>query len=309
MQLHTLLASDISAFDFESQDFDPVTKRFPRLDIVNHRDPESFLACAGHADYLLTWDFEAGWYARCPRLKAILTPAAGNEWVSSDPDGRVELIHGTFHGKLLGESLLQAILFMNHRMPAMIRNFERRGWDRNLQRDCRILANQTVLILGLGHIGAEFADMLTSLGVHVIGVKRNPATLSRPLDGVEVVSAEGLDEALPRADHIVVLLPGVTSTDRILDHERLTRCKPGAFVYNFGRGNAIATTDLVAALDHLGGAFLDVVDEEPLDPESPLWRLENVMITPHSSCVYREYRPSFVDEVVTHLERLVGDSL
>ena len=86
-----------------------------------------------------------------------------------------------------------------------------------------------------------------------------------------------------------------------LDADRLRLCKPGAFVYNFGRGNALAGEDLVAAADHIGGAFLDVTDEEPLPPDSPLWSLDNVMITPHSSCIYREYKQAFLDEVIETL--------
>ncbi|MDZ7686291.1 MAG: hypothetical protein U5O39_15900 [Gammaproteobacteria bacterium] len=68
----------------------------------------------------------------------MLTPAAGADWVRPDPSERVPVIYGTFHGDILRESLLHAVLFMNHNMPAMIRNFEARQWDRNLQADSRL---------------------------------------------------------------------------------------------------------------------------------------------------------------------------
>jgi len=303
MQLHVCLKSDVAAFSFVEHDLAPLQERFPEIDLRCHADHDSLLANAADADCLLTWEFRADWYPSFPRLRTIMTPAAGHDWVAVDPDGRVEMIHGTFHGRLLGESVLGAVLFMNHRMPAMIGNFRRREWDRNIQQDCRILASQTVLVIGLGHIGSECARLMQPLGPRLIGVKRDPSRLVQPLPGVEVRGVDELDGLLPEADHILVVLPGAAGTDRVLDAGRLRQCKPGACVYNFGRGNAIASEDLVAAADHIGGAFLDVTDEEPLPPDSPLWTLDNIMITPHSSCIYREYRERFIAEVIGHLEK------
>jgi len=305
LEVHALLASDVDAFDFKSDDFAPLVQRFPSITLRVHGERRGLPDTIGDADYLLTWEFHEAWYARCPNLKAILTPAAGGDWVTTDPNGRVELIHGAFHGRLLGESLLGAILFMNRRMPAMSENFRRREWDRNIQRDCRLLAGQTVLIIGLGRIGVECARILQPLGPRIIGVKRDPSTLPanmpRSPKGVEVRAMADLDDLLPGADHVVVILPGGPGTDRILDDRRLGLCKSAAYLYNFGRGNAVASDDLIKAASHLGGVFLDVVDEEPLSADSPLWSLDNVMITPHSSCVYREYKQGFIDEVISYL--------
>lgn len=303
MEVHACLASDVAAFDFQPDDLAPLQSRFPALTLRCHASTDSLLDAAGSAQCVLTWEFRENWYPSFPRLEAVLTPAAGRDWVAADPQGRVEVRHGTFHGRLLGESLLSAILFMNHRMPTMFENFRRREWDRNIQQDCRLLASQTILILGLGHIGSECARILQALGPRIIGIKRDPSTTPVPLPGVEVRPVAELAATLPEADHVAVVLPGGADTDRILDEDRLRLCKPGAFIYNFGRGNAIASDDLAAAADHLGGAFLDVADTEPLPPDSPLWSLDNVMITPHSSCIYREYKQRFVAEVIEHLKR------
>jgi D-2-hydroxyacid dehydrogenase (NADP+) len=301
MELHACLSSDVRAFDFRPEDLARLENELCSASLRCHDSHDALLAGAGNADYVLTWEFNQAWYPRFPRLKAIFTPAAGRDWVAADPAGRVEFIHGTFHGRLLAESLLGAILYMNRSMPGMIRNFSRREWDRNIQQDCRLLANQAVLIVGLGRIGSECARILRPLGPRIIGIKRDPSTLRVPLEGVDVRPVSELEAALPEADHVAVILPGDTSTDRILDARRLGLCKAGAYVYNFGRGNAIASDDLAEAAGHIGGAFLDVTDEEPLDPASPLWSLDNVMITPHSSCVYREYRQAFIEEVAAHL--------
>lgn len=304
MELHACLASDVAAFDFKRADLAALEEQFPWIRLRFHESHIDFLDAAATADCLLTWVFDEAWYAHCPNLRTIITPAAGQDWVAPDPDGRVELIHGTFHGRLLGESLLSAVLFMNRRMPDMLRNFRRREWDRNIQKDCRLLCGQTVLIIGLGHIGSECARILQPLGPRIIGIKRDPSRTLLPLEGVEVRPVGELEATLPEADHVAVVLPANAGTDRILDARRLHMCNPGACIYNFGRGNAIASEDLVKAADHIGGAFLDVTDEEPLPADSPLWSLENIMITPHSSCIYREYKERFVAEVIRHLQRI-----
>lgn len=301
MKLHTCLASDVSGFDFKHSDLVRLEEQLPGVELRFHETTAEFLAAGTAADCVLTWEFDASWYPRFLHLKTIFTPAAGRDWVAPDPHGKVAVMHGTFHGRLLGESLLGAMLFMNRRMPDMIRNFELRKWDRNLQQDCRLLANQTVLILGLGHIGGECARLLLTLGARVIGIKRDPSSAPPDLAGVDVRPVSELDATLPEADHVAVLLPAGPGTDRILDETRLRKCRPGVYIYNFGRGNALASDDLVRAADHIGGAFLDVTDREPLDSSSPLWSLHNVMITPHSSCIYREYKEAFVEEVIAHL--------
>ena len=148
---------------------------------------------------MLTWEFRSSWYEACPILKTIFTPAAGSDWVEEDPRGQVELVHGTFHGRVLGESLLSAILFMNHRMPDMIHNFQTRAWDRNLQQNCRLLRNQVVLIVGLGHIGSECAELLQGLGARVIGIKRDPNQLTKELPGIDIRPVSELETSLGEA--------------------------------------------------------------------------------------------------------------
>ena len=306
MELHTCLWNDVEAFNFASSDLEPISTSFPNLKIVFHHDAKGFLDSADNAEFLLTWEFRRSWYRACPVLKTMSTPAAGSDWVEEDPRGQVELVHGTFHGRILSESLLSAVLFMNHRMPDMIRNFQSRAWDRNLQQNCRLLRSQVVLIVGLGHIGSECAELLQSFGARVIGIKLNPNQLSKELPGIDIRPVSELETSLGEADHVVLLLPGDSSTDRLLNLERLFRCKQGAYIYNFGRGNAIANADLLSAEHHIGGVFLDVVEKEPLDPTSLLWDMENIMITPHSSCIYREYKSAFIEEVINHLGNRLG---
>lgn len=297
-QIHTFLRSEIEAFDFRPEHFEALASSLPAVRFVHHDSAASLQDALADADGVMTWEFAAEWYEEAARLRAVLTPAAGDDWVRPDPSGRVPVIHGTFHGPLLRESLLHAMLFMNHNMKAMIRNFDQREWDRNLQAGSRLLAGQRSLIIGYGSIGRSCGELLRALGMTVTGIART----SRD----DVLGIDHLHEALGAADHVAIVLPGDSSTDGLIGEAELARCKPGAFVYNFGRGNALPSDALLGALDHLGGAFLDVVDEEPLPADSPLWTHPNVMITPHSSCVYRDYVPRYLAEAAAHIRSMTG---
>lgn len=301
MEVHACLWNNVRAFDFCERDLQPIAESQSRIRLHVHRDEASFLRNSGSAEVLLTWDFPAHWYALCPALKLIMTPAAGNDWIAPAEKPDIQIIHGSFHGAILAESLLAAVLYMNHRMPLMIDNFRQRAWDRNLQHGSRLLANQTVLIVGMGHIGEACARLIAATGARVIGVRRHPERGSADLD-VQPVAA--LPRLLPTADHVVLLMPGGAATDGFMNRQRLLSCRRGALIYNFGRGNALRSDDLLGAMDHLGGAFLDVTETEPLPPDSPLWEQSNIMITPHSSCVYEEYRALYIAEVIEHLSDL-----
>ena len=298
MELHTCLWNDVQAFHFNDVDFDILRRAMPGLTVVVHANESSFLEQAEKVEAVLAWDFKAAWYPQFTNLKWIMTPAAGKDWVEPHPLGKVKIVYGTFHGKRLSESLLSALLFMNHQMPRMLDNFRERAWDRDIQGQSRLLSDQTVMIIGFGHIGQDCAKALARMGTCVIGVSRSATPVSF---GAEVYGLELLADHLPKADHVVLLLPGGEETERFMDETRLAMCKKGAYIYNFGRGNALYSRDLVASWEHLGGAFLDVTDEEPLPATSELWALKNMMITPHSSCIYKSYKEAFLKETLNYL--------
>lgn len=296
-EIHTLMVNDVPAFVLQTADYAPLARQ--GYTIVEHKTPESLLAAGKDVDIVLTWDFEASWYAHFPKLRCVFTPAAGDDWARPDPSGRVPVSHGSYHGELMCESVLSALLFMNHRMPAMIRNFERREWDRTTQGESRLLSGQSVLIVGYGHIGEICARTLAPHVREVVGVRRDPSRSGG--SPVPVHAMTELPGLLARADHVVLLLPGGEATDRFMGPDRLAGMKPGAYIYNFGRGNVLLSRDLVPQLGHLGGAFLDVTEEEPLPKDSPLWSHGKVFITPHSSAIFADYRRLFIEEVCARL--------
>jgi phosphoglycerate dehydrogenase-like enzyme len=138
-----------------------------------------------------------------------------------------------------------------------------------------------VLVVGLGDIGSEYARRRKALGAYVIGVRRTARPKSEDVD--EVYLTDRLDDLLPRADIVALILPGIRETEGIISRERLGRMKRGALIVNAGRGSAIDTEALCDALEsgQIGGAGLDVTAPEPLPEGHRLWKLEGAVITPH----------------------------
>ncbi len=155
---------------------------------------------------------------------------------------------------------------------------QRRAWEPHPVVD---LQGLTLGVVGLGPIGLEVARLGAALPMRVVGVRRSP----RGDEPCETWPITRLDELLPRADALVLALPLSDDTRHLLDARRIALLKRGAWLVNVGRGALIDEAALVAALQsgQLGGAGLDVFEVEPLPPESPLWPLPNVIVTPHNS--------------------------
>ncbi len=141
----------------------------------------------------------------------------------------------------------------------------------------------TVLIVGLGDIGGEFARRIHALGGYTIGIRRSGTDKPDYLD--ELHHLDQLDSLLPRADVVALSLPETPQTHHLFNRERLQMMKPDAVLLNVGRGTAIQTDDLCDVLEsgHLLGAGLDVTNPEPLPKDHRLWKIPNVIVTPHVS--------------------------
>lgn len=148
------------------------------------------------------------------------------------------------------------------------------------------ITDATVLVVGLGDIGLHFARMTKALGAYTIGVKRRMGECPEGVD--ELYTTDQLDEVLPRADVIVSFLPGTKATNHIYTKERFALMKDQAIFLNGGRGSAVDSNVLCEAIkEHqIAAAGIDVTEPEPLPSEHPLWKMKNVMITPHISGQY-----------------------
>ncbi len=206
------------------------------------------------------------------RLRAIQTLAAGFEWlVGHVPEGvTVCNAKGVFDGPV-AEWVVGAILAMQRGLvPA--RDAQTRGEWIDLDPD--ELVGRRVVIVGFGSIGSAVADRLRPFGVEITGVARTPR------DGV--LGLDDLDGVLPGAEILVNLLPVTSETAGIFDARRLGLLPDRALVVNAGRGMTIVTPALVGELERGRlRAVLDVTDPEPLPEGHALWRLPNVLLTPH----------------------------
>jgi phosphoglycerate dehydrogenase-like enzyme len=143
------------------------------------------------------------------------------------------------------------------------------------------LPEATALVVGVGGIGAEAARLASAFGMHVIGVDARRRDV--PPGVAELHPADALDNLLPRADFVILTVPHTPATEGFMNRKRLQRMKRGAFFINIGRGKTTRISDLVEALEagEIGGAALDVFEQEPLPPDHPLWTMSGVIITPH----------------------------
>lgn len=179
----------------------------------------------------------------------------------------------------IGEHVIAMLLAAAKRFY-LYRDQQRQGiWKEHGQRE---LHGSTLVVFGLGSIGAEAARLAAALGMRVIGVRRS----STPVPGVErIVPPDQLADAVAEADYLAVCAPLTRATRGAVSREVIARMKPTAWIVNIARGAIVDEAALVDALKAglIGGAALDALTVEPLPRESPLWSLENVIITPHSS--------------------------
>jgi phosphoglycerate dehydrogenase-like enzyme len=164
-------------------------------------------------------------------------------------------------------------------MPAIVTNQRLKVYDSLYASP---IAGKTLVVIGTGSLGGAAAKKVQALGVHVIGVNRS----GRAVDGCdEVVTAEQLDEVLPRADYLLTATPDTPETRGLLDRRRLNLMKKTAGIVNIGREALIDYDALCDKLEEgsLCGAILDVFDPEPIAETSRLWHTKNLIITPHIS--------------------------
>jgi phosphoglycerate dehydrogenase-like enzyme len=294
------------AFTLKSRHVDRIREALPETRIVVAEGNGDFMEKLPEAECALVWAFKHDWYERASRLKVLFTPSAGHDWVAGDPSGRVKTIYGSFHGRIMRESLLSTMLFFNRRLGAALDDQNNRVWGRLGYSDCVALFSQRVMIIGCGSLGRSIAGLLKAFGAHVTGVKRNLAGSAETAGIDRMITFDRLEEELPYADHVVLVLPGGKETDGIFTARHFNPMKPGAYLYNLGRGNCYREEDLATALENgpLAGAALDVFAEEPLPLSSLLWGRKNVVITPHSSAVSREYIDLFIQEWLETLRGL-----
>ncbi len=212
---------------------------------------------------------------------------------------------GVFN-RSIAETVVAMMLVFAKDMLTTIALQAGRTW---LHRDTEMLAGQTALIVGAGEIGRAIGNALGALGVEVTGVatsERHDRDLGR------VRSVEELDALLPDADFVVLVVPLTKLTRGVIGAEQLASMKTTARLINVGRGQLVDEGALIAALQSgsIGGAALDVFQTEPLPPDSPLWAMPNVIVSPHMSADFHGWLEALAEQFYDNLDRwLAGRTL
>jgi phosphoglycerate dehydrogenase-like enzyme len=208
------------------------------------------------------------------------------------------------HGGPLAEVALLGLLAFAKRLPQRIEDQRAHRWPDGHE-PVGELRDRTLLLVGLGAIGSETARLAKAFGMQVLAVKRDASGQYQHVD--ELHPAERLRELIGRADAIVSSLPLTEATRGLIDAETLAAAKRGAVFVNVGRGGVVDEAALIERLRDgtLGGALLDVFEQEPLPADSPLWDLDNVIVSPHASALVEAEEERVVDLFCDNLRRFL----
>ena len=243
-------------------------------------------------DVFIGWSLRPEQFADARKLRWIHSPAAAvhqlmyPELIKSS----VALTNSTgIHGPVVAEHAIAVLLALAKRLPQAMQYQAKHEWSQDQlwhgSPPPREVSDSTVLIVGMGSIGREFAARAKALGMKILAIRENPAKGLEAADAV--YSSSQIDEVLPQADYVLLCTPVTPATTGIMNAARLSKMKFDAYLINVARGPLIDEAALFDALQHrrIAGAALDVFNEEPLPANSPFWSLDNILITPHTAAV------------------------
>jgi phosphoglycerate dehydrogenase-like enzyme len=273
------------------------------LDWVRCTDSEKLLALLNETEILLPFlQCDRKMIDAAPQLRWIQAITAGVDFMDLDEIRRrgIILTNGRgIHKIHMAEYAVGAMINLARGFHLMLRNQLQKKWERSVPQE--EIHGATVGIIGLGAIGAEIAKKAAFMGMHVIGVKRTPG----PVDHVEEVHApDDMAAVFRRSDYIINLLPYTPETEKWIDRRFFDQMKPTACFINIGRGPTVNEDDLIEALRNkkIRAMVSDVYYTEPLPPESPLWDLDNVILTPHISGVSPQYMARAIQIIAHNLD-------
>ncbi|MCL2228099.1 MAG: D-2-hydroxyacid dehydrogenase [Oscillospiraceae bacterium] len=271
--------------------FTPMTDE--RLNKIKSAAPEYELVITDYDDHRLKeceivfGSMDVKLVAESPKLRWLHIQWAGADYALGSeygfPEGVVLTNSSGSYGVTISEYLLTVSLMLMRGMNEYVLQQQKRLWKRLGSE--KSIYGSTVCVLGLGDIGENYARRCKALGANLVKAVVRTSRPNKPEFVDELYTIEALEKALYDADIVAVCLPGTAETAGLIDKKVLQSMKKGVVLLNVGRGKIIDTKALIEELDlgHIGAAGLDVTDPEPLPEDSPLWKMPNVMITPHVS--------------------------
>lgn len=212
------------------------------------------------------------------------------------------------HAPNIAEQIITYILMFTRRMPYYMHAQSARKWAHNDVISFEELSGKTLGIVGLGRVGEALAVRAASFGMKVIATKRDVSSrYEQSIIPDELYRPDQLPDMLSKCDHVCIALPYTRETHHLFDIDMLANIKESAYLYNTSRGRIIDEQALINALKNgkLRGAGLDVFETEPLSADSPLWEMDNVIITPHVSGFTPHYFARAAAILADNLERFI----
>ncbi len=301
-----LLAFDEGTISAQQQE--KIHQLAPDLEIVQTTDEKEIASMLDTIE-IAVGQFPQNLLPKATNLRWVQQWSAGADWLLDHPEAqKLDFIltnASGVHAIPISEHIFAFLLAFARNLPQAWHAQQARIWlkeaeqnnDQTSKRDRATysrhdvfeVAGKTMLILGVGEIGEYTAQIAAALGMEVIGLRHHPDKATPGVD--EMVGSDDLLSALPKADIVISTVPLTKETRHMLDQKAFGAMKQGALFINIGRGGTVNESALIEALQSgkLRAAGLDVFEEEPLSADSPLWAMDNVLITPHSSGVTPQY--------------------
>jgi phosphoglycerate dehydrogenase-like enzyme len=276
----------------------------PGRDIVVFHREEDLRAGLPEVEVLLAFRPPRGIWAGAHKLRFIQMMGAGVDALLPAPDlpARTLIANARgMHGAQMAELCFALLLGLAKRIPHALEQQKAGLWK---MYGSPLVSGKTLGILGLGAIGAAIAERAVPFGLRVIGTQREP----KRVPGVSsvVTGASGTEQVLRESDYLVVLLPLTPETRGSIGARELDLLKPGAILINLARGGIVDEAALLERLQsgRIGGAGLDVFEQEPLPASHPLWRAPNAILTPHIGGLEPDYMKRLTALAVENVSRL-----
>jgi D-2-hydroxyacid dehydrogenase (NADP+) len=300
----------VVAWVIPSAHVERLRRRFPDISFTHALHDSADVDGMADADAVFTWTMTPEMLARARRLRWVHSSAVA---VGTLPLRELAARGVTvtnsrgIQSEAIAEHVIACLLALAKRLPLVFDHQRARRWAQNDMvghASPWLVKGQTMGVIGLGTIGQAVAARAAALGMRVVGVRRRPER--GPSPGVdEVIGPAQVGDVFASSDVLVLAAPWTGSTDRLVDAAAIARMKRGAVFINVARGQLVDEDALASALGrgHLAGAALDVFEEEPLPPASPLWSLPNTIVTPHTSGFRADHWDAVVELFEAQIDR------